>query len=138
MKEPVVPDSSCLIALERIHAVHLLPALFEPIAVPPEVAREFGTSLSWLRVQVPENRALVAALQLLVDDGEAEAIALAAERSWRIILDDRRARLIANRVGLRLIGTLGVLVRAKRAGVISLVRPLLDRLDQRNFAVASR
>ena len=82
--EPVVPDSSCLISLERIDQLHVLPALYEPVASPPEVHREFAISLPWLKVESPSDVTLVAALGLLVDEGEAEAIALACARAWRV------------------------------------------------------
>lgn len=80
MREPVVADSTCLIGLERIGCLDVLPALFEPILVPPEVQREFGIFLPWLKIETPADQALVAALRMLVDDGEAEAISLASER----------------------------------------------------------
>lgn len=48
MKEPVVVDSTCLIGLERIRQIDILPTLFEPVVIPPEVNREFGVSLPWL------------------------------------------------------------------------------------------
>jgi len=66
VKEPVVTDSICLIDLERIGHLDLLPALFEPILVPPEVQHEFGTLLPWLTVETPTDHALVAALKMLV------------------------------------------------------------------------
>ena len=58
MKEPVVTDSTCLVGLERIGRLDLLPVLFEPILSPPEVHREFGTSLSWLSVEAPTDQVL--------------------------------------------------------------------------------
>ena len=79
MKEPAVTDSTCLIGLERIGHLDLLPALFEPVIAPPEVQKEFGVSFSWLQIEAPSDKALVAALKMLADDGEAEAIALASE-----------------------------------------------------------
>ena len=105
MKEPVVTDSTCLIGLERIGHLDILPALFEPILVPPEVQHEFGTPLPWLTVETPIDQALVAALKILLDSGEAEAIALAHEQGRRIILDDRRARSVARSLGVTIIGT---------------------------------
>ena len=81
-------DSSCLISLERVGRLEILPVLFGPVVVTPEVSRGFGVPLPWLSVEVPSNPALVAALGLLLDSGEAESIALAHERGWRIILDD--------------------------------------------------
>jgi predicted nucleic acid-binding protein len=77
VKKPIVTDSACLIGLERIGRLDILPALFDPIIIPPEVQREFGGQLDWLQVRVPNNQALVNALKLVVGDGEAEAIALA-------------------------------------------------------------
>ena len=50
-----------------------------------------------------------------------------------IIVDDLLARKIAQLRGLRLTGTAGVLLRAKREGYISDVRPLLDRLIELGF-----
>lgn len=99
MKEPVVVDSACLIGLERIGHLNVLTALYDPIMAPPEVAREYGSLLSWLWVEAPTDRALITALRMLVDDGEAEAIALACERGHRIILDDRQARSVGKPYG---------------------------------------
>ena len=70
---------------------------------------------------------------MLVDDGEAEAIALASERQWRVILDDLRARAVAERMHLRIIGTVGILVRAKRAGLLPEVAPVLQSLSASGF-----
>jgi len=133
VSDPLVLDSACLIALERIGQLDLLPRLFEPLFCPPEVAREFGVPLPWLQVQEPAEAALVATLKILVDDGEAEAIALAAERRVRIVLDDGRARAVGRRLGLEMIGTVGLVVQAKRRGLIPAVRPLLDDLQKAGF-----
>jgi uncharacterized protein len=99
VKTPVVVDSTCLIGLERIGRLDLLPALFDPISAPPEVAQEFGTPPHWLTIVAPADSASVSALKSLVDDGEAEAIALARERGHEIILDDRQARAVAANLG---------------------------------------
>ncbi len=136
MKEPVVSDSTCLIGLERIAELNILPALFEPIMIPPEVEREFGNKVSWLRTENLKSNLLVAALQLVVDAGEAEAIALASEKSCLLISDDRQARLAAKRLGVAVIGTVGVLVRARQRGVISALKPILENLETNNFFIS--
>jgi predicted nucleic acid-binding protein len=133
LKEPVVVDSTCLIGLEQIGRLDLLPNLFEPICAPPEVQRESGFSYEWLRIEPPVNPNLISALKVMVDDGEAEAIALAVERNWKIVLDDRRARDLAQRLGLKIIGTVGILVRAKRAGLLPWINPLLNELTEKGF-----
>jgi len=95
VKEPVVSDSTCLIGLERIGEVNILPQLFDPIMILPEVEREFGNKFSWLQIENLTSSVLVAALQLTVDAGEAEAIALASEKSCLLISDDKQARSAA-------------------------------------------
>jgi predicted nucleic acid-binding protein len=136
LKEPVVLDSTCLIGLDQIGHLELLPALFEPILAPPEVEREFGSSPDWLRIEAPAQRDLVRALSLTIDDGEAEAIALAAEQQMRVVLDDRKARDVAFRMNLKVIGTVGVLVRAKREGLFPWLKPLLNELIGKGFRLS--
>jgi predicted nucleic acid-binding protein len=123
VKEPIVVDSTCLISLERIGCLDILPALFEPILIPPEVQREFGTSLPWLTVETPADQSLVAALKMLIDDGEAEAIALAQERGADLILiDEERGCRRAEALGFNVLRTLGVLLQAKARGRIATVK----------------
>lgn len=129
MKTPIVTDSACLIGLERIGRLDFLPALFDPIIIPPEVQREFGNPLDWLQVRVPNNQALINALKLVVDDGEAEAIALAYERHNLLILDDRQARSVAQRLTVPIIGTIGVLLLAKQAGILASVSSILIEME---------
>jgi predicted nucleic acid-binding protein len=136
LTEPVVVDSTCLIGLEKIGHLDLLSNLFGPVCAPPEVERESGLSPEWLKIEKPSNPALVAALKVTVDDGEAEAIALAAERKWRIVLDDRRARDVAQRMELKVIGTVGILIRAKRAGLLPWIKPLLNELTEKGFRLS--
>ena len=136
MKPSIISDSTCLIGLERIYALDVLPALFDPIVVPHEVHQGFGIVLPWLHVEVPSNEALVTSLKLVIDDGEAEAIALAYEKSWRVILDDGHARKVAARLGVTMIGTVGVLIQAKRQGLIPLLKPLLEQLAANNFYIS--
>lgn len=83
--------------MERIGQLDLLPRIYGSILAPPAVVREFGRAPEWL--------------------GESEAIALGAERGCRVILDDHQARSAAARVGVAVIGTVGVLLRAKLAGL---------------------
>jgi len=71
----------------------------------------------------------------MVDEGEAEAIALAQEKGLRIILDDRKARAIAMRLSIPVTGTVGLLLKAKEAGIVSAVKPLLEALDASQFHI---
>jgi uncharacterized protein len=136
LRDPLVVDSTCLIALEWIGQLGILPALFTSVYAPPEVEREFGSSLPWLNIEEPSDKSLLIALKLLLDDGEAEALALSVEKGWKIVLDDLHARTVALRMGVEITGTLGILVRAKREGIIPWVKPLLDDLDRRGFRMS--
>lgn len=68
-------------------------------------------------------------MRLELDAGEAEAIACALEiNADLLLLDERRARETAQRLGLKFIGILGVLTEAKRRQLIPRIRPVLDNL----------
>jgi predicted nucleic acid-binding protein len=131
----VVTDSTCLIGLERIQMLDLLPALFDVLA-PPSVAREFGAPLPWLKIRAPRDIQHVATLRMLVDDGEAEALALATEMNCKVILDDLQARKIAARQNIRCLGLLGVLLLAKQAGRVPAIRPLIEGLRAEHFFIS--
>src|SRR5206468_2464916 len=91
-------------------------------------------SLSWLTIQKVNNLSLVAALNTQIHFGESQAIALATEiANSFLILDDKKARRIATQMGLKIIGTVGILLRAKQAGIILSVKPHLDALKAAGF-----
>ena len=136
MKEAVVSDSTCLIGLERVGRLDILPTLFDSVMIPPEVEREFGGKFAWLKVEHLTNIRLVAALQMVVDAGEAEAIALASEKKCLLITDDKQARSAAKRLGVTVIGTVGVLIRAKQNKIITGIKPILDAFDANDFRIS--
>lgn len=87
-----------------------------------------------LRVVDPVDELRTNLLSMQVDRGEASAIALALEYlDHVVILDDRKAHILAEALGLVVAGTLGVIVKAKQNGAIALVRPWFDRLREAGF-----
>ncbi len=144
----VVADSGPLIALARISQIELLPQLFGRVEVPRAVFREVTQGAAegrsgasevraapWIDI-VSADVAMTTAYALLVDEGEAEAIAVAQARDALLVIDDDRGRRLALRVGLRIKGTLGILVLAKRRKLLDRVRPLVEALPERGVYVA--
>jgi predicted nucleic acid-binding protein len=146
----VVADSGPLIALSRIGQLELLPQLFGRVQIPSAVWREVtqgaGEGRSgaaevraapWIDV-VSADEASVAGYALIVDEGEAAAIVVAKACDALLIIDDDRGRRLALRLGLRIKGTLGILVLAKRRGLLARVRPLIDALPRCGVYVSQR
>lgn len=137
----VVSDTSPIRALNHIGLFDALPAFFGEILVPPAVVGELSVAAPrvqpidlarypFLRIQAPSDADFVRLLRANLGAGEAEAIALCAEvRADAILIDELAGRRAAKVQGLRPIGTLGVLLRAKRIGRAAEIGPLIDRLQ---------
>lgn len=138
MPGPVVSNTSCLIALEQIDRLDLLRDLFSSITVPHAVADEWATAVpAWIDVRTVTDQAFVATLRDQLGRGEAEAIVLALESSADLlIIDDKRGRQVADRHPLQITGTVGVILAAKAAGLISGVSSVLDELVDSGFRLS--
>ncbi len=146
----IVSDTSPINNLAAINHLHLLNQLYGTVFIPEAVYRELTDpnfpvagatevqTFDWIQTRAVSDRTLVEALNNELDIGEAEAIALAVEiQADQVLIDERRGRLVANRLNLRYTGILGILVEAKSKGLIAEVRPLLDALiNQAGFWVA--
>lgn len=137
----VVSDSSVLIALSAAGHFSLLRELYGRVLVPAAVHREvtrdpdrFGADelagAEWIEVRHVTDAALVTSLiQGGIGRGESEAIVLAMEvGADYLLIDDLRGRQAAARAGLQIAGVLGVLLLAKRRGLIPAIKPLVDSL----------
>ena len=72
-----------------------------------------------------------------LDAGESSAIALALEAPGStVILDDYKARQVAERLGVQLTGTVGILTKARLAGVIPALRPIMEQIRRTNFRIS--
>jgi len=145
----VVSNSSVIIAFARACRLDLLDRLFRKVVVPEAVweevtvegkpGREKILKAGFIHVRKAGNRRLVAFLEEFVDRGEAEAIVLALELNADLLLvDDRDARSLAKKLGLQVMGTLGVLALAKYRGLIQEVKPIIDELVETGFWISRR
>ncbi len=139
--KPVVVNSTPLVAFWSIARLDILQSLFGEILIPPAVREEFLSAEketrrkvlrdeSWIHIVELENPNRMGAFAGL-DVGEAQVLALAEEQTVSLVLiDERKARRYAERLGLPLSGTLGVLLLAKEEGIISAVAPLLKAIQE--------
>lgn len=121
--------------LRQIHGSIVIPeAVFTEIAIAGagEPGAEEVRRSPWIMRRQVTQRPLVNVLRLELDAGEAEALACALElNADLVLLDERRAREVAQRLGLRFIGLLGILIEAQRQRRLPRVRPVLDDLRQK-------
>lgn len=146
----VVSDTSPLRALACIGKLDLLKILFDKVLIPEAVSLELRSAqnrgldlvdifvVEWIEVVPVSPSSKLTQFKKELDPGEAEAIALALEVNTDFILmDEKMGRAAAEREGLKIIGVLGVLVRAKSERLIPEVRPLMDQLrSEAEFWVA--
>ena len=138
----VVADASPLIAFHQIGQLPLLEALFTTLLVPPAVAKEIAPTVPsqpWILERSLTQPIAPAVQSARLGAGETEAISLALElHAARLLVDEKPARGLAKALGLHVIGALGVLLAAKRTGLIPAVRPHLDALLAKNFWISPK
>jgi uncharacterized protein len=145
----VVADSGPLIALASIEQFDLLRLLFSKISIPKAVREEViatqeklpgaeeVANATWIQVLDIRDTTAVQILRDRLDIGESQAIVLSIElRADLLVIDEARGRRVADAHGLNKTGTLGILVMAKRLGLIRSVVPLLDDLLIKGFRMS--
>jgi len=148
MPEAVICNTSVLFYLHRLSCLELLKQLYEIVIVPEVVVHELEqgriagedvpdvANYPWIQIRpthIPE------VLRLITDlgPGEAGVLALALEeQDATVILDDLLARRLAELKGLKITGTLGVLLKAKQKGYIKAIAPFLNRLLELDFRLS--
>jgi predicted nucleic acid-binding protein len=139
----VVSNTSPLTNLAAIKQFSLLSRLYGEVHIPDGVWEELNeggnrwpgsaevASADWIHRHDVQNEALVISLMRDLDRGEAQSIALSLElKADLILLDEKEGRRAAQRLGLRTLGVVGVLLEAKALGEIEHIRPHLDALRQ--------
>ena len=137
----VVSNTSPLTNLAAIGQFDLLRQLYSEVQIAVGVWNELGArgrrwpghdevaNADWIKQLVVRDQNLITVLLRDLDRGESETLALASEiGAGLVLLDERDGRRVAQRLGLRTIGVLGVLLEAKKRGLLSSIRPQLDAL----------
>ena len=146
----VVSDTTPLIGLASIGRFDLLRLLFDKLYIPRAVyqeavvaGREEGgakrevSEASWIEVVEVKDRLAVEVLLDELDLGEAETIVLAKElgSDW-VLMDEKKGRRKLTQLGIKKIGTVGILLRAKQLGYIDSVRDEIYPLLENGFSLS--
>ena len=143
MKARIVCNTGPLIALSLIDCQHLLSQLYDPL-IPSKVIEEWAAGEATHPGTLPENCEIMEVtvsnpfLALQLDAGEASVIQAAIDFKVGIVLiDERKGRKLARRLcGLVTLGTAGLLVQAKRAGMLAEITPLFQRLEESSYWIS--
>jgi predicted nucleic acid-binding protein len=136
----VIANTSPLFYLHQVGQLEVLRALYRRVVIPPAVQAELAAGgqarfaapdisrANWIEVRPVRSKELIPAVVDL-GPGEAEVLALGLEHPGSLlILDDRLGRRVAHLNSLTYTGTIGVLVKAKQAGHVKAIRPLIEQL----------
>lgn len=144
----VVVNSTPLIILCGIGRLDILRMVYQEISIPTAVFRkvtakddsacaQLKTSGEWICVEEIKDHSEKKMYKAKLHDGEVEVMILAQEqKADLVILDDNAAKKTAKYLGLPVTGTLGVLIKAKRMGIIESVKPLITELRKNGFYVS--
>jgi predicted nucleic acid-binding protein len=141
----VVCDAGPLIALGRLELLGLLPSLFSHIHVPEAVlaecvARPALPDAQQIRRACETGELIVCAAEPItagnLGPGERSAIGKALELGTALLADDLAARRHAQSRGLVVIGTLGVLILAKRKNLLPEIAPLIEELRSSGYRLS--
>ena len=138
----VVSNTTPIISLLKIGKLEILKDLYDEIYIPQEVFNEIEAgkhkkyylnllTFEWIKIEQIQDRKSISYF-LDLDKGEAEAIVLATEsEADLILLDESLGRFHAKHAGLRVTGTIRILVKAKKQGLISELKPLILELKEK-------
>lgn len=138
MRNTIISDTSILIIFQKIGHLTLLNQVYGDILITPEIAEEYGESLpSWIKIEKPKDIKRQYLLETQIDAGEASAIALASDfDDVLLLLDDLKARKLANKLNYKYTGTLGIIHKAKQMSIIDTVMPIINQLIETNFRIS--
>jgi predicted nucleic acid-binding protein len=131
----IISDTTCLIGLTNIGQINILREIYGSIIITPEVMKEYRAPLpEWIVTEEVKDTRRIALFDKFLGLGEASAIALAMEtKNSLLIVDDRRARQYALDLGLEIIGTLGLLIKAYENGLIPDIDSIVANLRGISF-----
>jgi len=134
----IISNTSCLIVLDNIGMLDVLKELYGTVFITEEVSKEFSKTVpDWIEVRKVSDNKYLKLMKNFVDLGEASTIALAVETDdIVIILDDLKARKLAQKLNLKITGTIGVLIKARKRNIITSTQEVLNKLRNEGFRIS--
>jgi uncharacterized protein len=146
----IVANTTPLIGLASIQRFDLLQKLFSELHIAQAVydeavitGREEGgakhevSTSTWIKTVSVQDRLAVQVLLDEMDLGEAETIVLASElRADWVLMDEKKGRRKLTELGIKKVGTLGILLKAKQTGLLSAIRSDVEQLRQKGFSIS--
>lgn len=135
MQQKVYVDTSVLILLFKINQLNLLLLLYRNVYITEEIRVEYRDAIpNWILV---ESSSTETSENFDLDKGEASLINNVIKyKNSLLIIDDAKARRVAKKLNLNLIGTIGIIIKAKQLGYINKIKPLLEKMNLTNFRLA--
>lgn len=146
----IIVNSTPLISLALLGELDLLRKIFGEVTIPRAVYDEVITrgenktgyknltAIDWFRVSEVVHQELKRSIMVELDEGEAEVICIAKDQGVRrVCIDEFAGRRYAKLLGLEVIGTLGVLLVAKKKGYVPQIRPCIDKLIAHNRHISA-
>lgn len=143
----IIADTSALVAVATCDGLHWLDALFDELQVPRAVFNEAVTEdkpqAATLKQYLADKVTDADVTELIIaapgmGKGELEAMALYRKtQADRLLIDDLRARKVAQYNGIHIIGSVGILLMAKNQGLIPAIKPYLNRIQQSEVHLGS-
>jgi predicted nucleic acid-binding protein len=139
MSKTIISDTSCFIVLSKIGQLNILQQLFGNVITTPEIADEFGERLpNWVEIIVVKDKHKQQLFEVQIDRGESSAMALSLEmENSLLIIDDYKARKLAKTLNISYTGTIGIIILAKHKGIISSIKPILEKIKETNFRISA-
>lgn len=135
MQKKVYVDTSSLILLTKINELTILKLLYGNVHITIPILEEFKNKLPWWfildKAHYSNNHFPI------IGNGEASLFSVAlVNKNIYLILDDYKARKLADLYKINFTGTIGVLIAAKKLGYINKIKPLLEKINLTNFRLA--
>lgn len=141
----IVADTGPLVILAKLNQLELLTKLYHELHIPEAVFNE-ATLLSqrqdakrilgFASQFATIDQAIIESIDYGLDEGETQAILLAKQLGSTVLIDERKGRLVAQQEQLDILGTVGLLLKAKKAQLIPEISPLLEQMLACDYRLA--